>query len=73
VKGHNVSDDKHAAEAFSALVCIETGQWDAYLLRLFHALRTRMQTPEVRQRWVSGTMTLDEAPHFTAADVDETG
>jgi hypothetical protein len=42
----------HGAEAYAALVHIEAGHWDPYLLRLFHALRARLDTDEVRDSWV---------------------
>ena len=76
MKGRSMND-QHAGEAFAALVCIETGQWDAYLLRLFRALQVRMQSDEVRRRWVSGAITLDEippqAPLFTPLDEELEG
>jgi len=43
----------HGAEAYAALVHIEAGHWDPYLLRLFTALRARMDTDQVRTGWAS--------------------
>lgn len=70
-----MSNDEYAAEAYAALVHVKAGHWDGYLLRLVAAMNDRLRSPEVRRQWVSGGA-LDEipqAPHFTEADVDETG
>lgn len=36
----------HGAEAYAALVHIEAGHWDGYLLRLLAAINARLVDPE---------------------------